>query len=300
MPPGGAVTGVPRRGALPMLTVAVRPAAGGSRAWNSSMAIRTGTRCASRTQLKVGSTLARRFGLGARSRSSMPPAMLSTWPRIVRSSPISLHHRRRAGGDARQLGSFEIALDPEGAGVHQGEDRLAGGDVVAGPQFQVGHRVCSTGASTRDRSRSGAAPGRGRRRPAGRRRRPAAPPRPRVPLRLDLRRRSGRAGGQPLPSRLGRQGPDQRASAAAFGLAYRQLKRARSISNSRSPRCTTSVIAHLDRGDRAGDIGRDADHIGPHPPVPGPGGEHVVVQENREPTTAARATAMRVTATRPA
>ena len=86
-----------------MLTVAVRPGSRRIPGGNSSMAIRTGTRCASRTQLKVGLTLARRFGPAPRSRSLMPPAMLSTWPRIVRFSPDQPHHRRRAGGDARQL-----------------------------------------------------------------------------------------------------------------------------------------------------------------------------------------------------
>ena len=54
-----------------------------------SSATRTGTRCASRTQLKVGFTLAGKFDPSPRSRSSIPVSMLSTWPWRTRDAPIS-------------------------------------------------------------------------------------------------------------------------------------------------------------------------------------------------------------------
>ena len=75
------VTSEPAAGPDPSTsTVAVAPATSSLRAVRSS-AIRTGTRCASRTQLKVGLTFASRVAPELRSRSSMPAAMPSTLPR---------------------------------------------------------------------------------------------------------------------------------------------------------------------------------------------------------------------------
>src|SRR5208283_3912312 len=70
-------------------TVAVRPSTKSTFAGKSSSLTRTGTRCAKRTQLKVGLTLASRSGLSERSRSAMPAAMLTTCPLSVCCSPIS-------------------------------------------------------------------------------------------------------------------------------------------------------------------------------------------------------------------
>jgi hypothetical protein len=67
------------------------------------MAIRTGTRCARRTQEKVGFTLASRSALVPRSLSAMPPAMLSTWPMIGAPPPIS---RASAGSPTWMRGSL--------------------------------------------------------------------------------------------------------------------------------------------------------------------------------------------------
>ena len=53
----------------------------------SSMWMRTGIRCARRTQVKIGFTLARPCPLGWAFATLMPRAMLSTWPRTICCSP---------------------------------------------------------------------------------------------------------------------------------------------------------------------------------------------------------------------
>jgi hypothetical protein len=61
-----------------MSTLAVRPMISLWSWGGVSSRTRTGMRCARRTQLNVGFTLASRLELALRSRSSMPAAMLST------------------------------------------------------------------------------------------------------------------------------------------------------------------------------------------------------------------------------
>jgi hypothetical protein len=63
-----------------IVTVHVMPDARCTSSGTSSNAMRTGTRCARRTQVKTGLTSARRFGLSGLSRSAIPLAMLSTCP----------------------------------------------------------------------------------------------------------------------------------------------------------------------------------------------------------------------------
>ena len=80
-----------------IVTVAVWPDTRLMPGGSGSSAIRTGIRCARRTQEKVGFTFASRFSPALVSVSTIPPAMLSTWPdnkvfppkrRIVALSPL--------------------------------------------------------------------------------------------------------------------------------------------------------------------------------------------------------------------
>src|SRR5262245_63032390 len=89
---GGCLQGASPSGRRPggstIETVAVRPAINRiSREVGSSL-ILTGIRCASRTQLKVGLTLASAVLLALRSRSSIPAAILSTLPCRVALIPM--------------------------------------------------------------------------------------------------------------------------------------------------------------------------------------------------------------------
>jgi hypothetical protein len=81
-------TMVTSSGRLWTSTVAVCPGTRRRPGGTWSMTMRTGMRCARRTQVKDGLTLASCASPPARSRSSTPPAMLSTWPLISFATPI--------------------------------------------------------------------------------------------------------------------------------------------------------------------------------------------------------------------
>jgi hypothetical protein len=68
-----------------------------------SVAMRTGMRWARRTHVKAGLTLASCASPPLRSRSSTPPAMLSTWPWISSRTPIS---QMLAGSPVWMIGSL--------------------------------------------------------------------------------------------------------------------------------------------------------------------------------------------------
>jgi hypothetical protein len=88
---------------LSINTVAVRPETRERSTEMSSSLTRTGMRCARRTQLNVGLTKASRLVLVPRFWSSIPEAILSTWPESTRESPISL---TLAFSPIRMRGSF--------------------------------------------------------------------------------------------------------------------------------------------------------------------------------------------------
>ena len=101
------------------MTVAVRPGSSCTPGGNGSRWMRTGMRCASRTQLKVGLMLASRFSLALRSRSSIAAGDALDPAGERRLAAEEPDRRLVAGGDRAELGLLEIAVDMDGIRVHQ-------------------------------------------------------------------------------------------------------------------------------------------------------------------------------------
>ena len=103
-----------------------------------SMWMRTGMRCARRTQVKIGLTLARPWALS----SALVSAMRAADALDVAGDFGPPAHEADVGVvalvDVGQLRFLEVADDPEGIAVDHGELRLAGRGVVADAQREVG------------------------------------------------------------------------------------------------------------------------------------------------------------------
>src|SRR5262249_16159365 len=110
-------------------------------------------RCANRTQVKIGLTVARPCGPASALGTLMPRAMLSTWPRTMSLCPINLSFAgspsRMGVGDGARGGLGEVGVDPEGIGIDERHLVLPDIGVVAELREQVGHPAVDRRADLR-------------------------------------------------------------------------------------------------------------------------------------------------------
>jgi hypothetical protein len=123
---------------------------------------RTGMRCARRTQVKIGLTLASPCALGCAFETLMPRAMLSTWPQDLRVNH-QLYAGRVGDADRFKIGFFEVAVDPERVGIDDRDLVLSDiGEITVGrrgsPRRKTGRSPHTSHWCARPSERNGAAP----------------------------------------------------------------------------------------------------------------------------------------------
>ena len=96
-------------------------------------------RCASRTQVKIGLTVARPCWFGWALATLIARAILSTWPRNGLRIAHQFYRRWIAFADAVEIGFFEIAVDPKGVGVDQRNQIFPDRSVVAELRQKISH-----------------------------------------------------------------------------------------------------------------------------------------------------------------
>ena len=178
--------------------------------------------------------------------------------------------------DARQLRLLEIALDPERVAVDERHHAAAGGDVGAGPKLHVGDAPVDRGLHRRAFEVEPRQIPVGRRLIVGRLGLQIG-----GPGRLDPLLRHGGVAQLRIAGVIGRGllGARPLALHHRLGLPQGQGEALRVDPEQDVAALHHAVVGDENLRDEARDIGGHRHHVGPHAPVPGPGGLHVVVPQ---------------------